>query len=211
MTFTFTISRPPLAVTFEAGSVGEGAAILQENGADLTAAFGAVPGTEQAAPAAAGDAPEPAKRGRRPKEVAAPAPLAVPGAAPAAPAAPLAPAVMAPIPGDPLAIPPGLQRDPATNASPAIPASPPAPPPPPLLPAAPPIAAAPPAVGVIATKIIAELDRRATGAADKGQGLSDWLAGAGLVIKGATYDEAVACLRMTAEEKLSPLLAPLGL
>lgn len=104
----------------------------------------------------------------------------------------------------------GSAADPATATAPepiAIPgveAPPIAPPPaPPAPPAAPP-------TGVLAGKISAELEKRATGSADGGQALADWLATSGITVKGATFAEAVTVLRLQADEKLGPIAAALG-
>ena len=51
---------------------------------------------------------------------------------------------------------------------------------------------------------------RATGAADGGQALADWLATSGITVKGATFAEAVTVLRLQADEKLGPIATALG-
>lgn len=161
------------------------------------------------------DAPNDGKPARKPRgpnkpkvEAVAPAPMPVPEVAP--PAAPAAPAV-----DD--GIPEALRR-----TAPPAPAAAAAPPPPPLMPAAPPIAPAaptpppaPPAApptGVLANKIIADLDKRKAGAADGGAALVAWLAAPplSLVVKGATYDQAMDVLRMTTDEKLAAAAGALG-
>lgn len=92
---------------------------------------------------------------------------------------------------------------PIPDAPPIAPAMPPVPP------LAAPVAVAPPS-GVLAGKIIAELERRATGAPDGGQALADWLATSGITVKGATYAEAVDCLRLISDEKLGPVAQALS-
>lgn len=88
-----------------------------------------------------------------------------------------------------------------------------APPPPPLLPSAPPVVPAAPAappVGVLAQKVIADLDNRAKGSPDGGAALADWLAQYSIVVKGATYDEAISTVRLTPDEKLTAIAGALG-
>lgn len=208
MSITIRLTPTSHHVEFEIGSPEEGIGFVTDKGDALMRLLDVLDRlpkgeVQEAAPAAAVAGEAPARRSRGPNkpkvDAVAPAPLAVPGAAPSPPAPPTL------VSGDPLAIPPMLQRD-ANNASPAIPA--PATPPPPVAPPAPPAPAAPP-TGVLAEKIIANLDKRKAGTPDNGQSLSDWLAGCGLVIKGATYDEAIKCLRLAADAKLQPLLAPL--
>ena len=97
--------------------------------------------------------------------------------------------------------------DPSTATAPEPIAIPPLPPAPPALPPVPPGA---PPTGVLAGEIAAELDKRATGAADGGQALADWLATSGITVKGATYAEAIEVLRLQADEKLGPIAGALG-
>jgi hypothetical protein len=212
MDIKVTFKRPSLEAETEVGSWKELAGLLTDEGTTLATIFGndmemviaAVNPQGSTALAsgtveAAGEA-EPAKRGRKPKaiEAVAPAPIPVPAVA--------APADLV-IPADG-GIPPFLAR---TAAAPS-------PPPPPLMPAAaaPPIAppASPtPPSGVNGAKIVAELRKRATGTPDAGASLVAWLAGPGigLVMPGATFDEACAVVTMTTDEKLAGLLSPLGL
>lgn len=216
MDIKVTFKRPSLEAETEVGSWKELAGLLTEEGTTLATIFGndmemviaAVNPQGSTALAtgtveAAGEA-EPAKRGRKPKaiEAVAPAPIPVPAVV-----APVAPADLV-IPADG-GIPPFLAR----TAAPVAPAAP-TPPPPPLMPAAaaPPIAPTPPS-GVNGAKIVAELRKRATGTPDAGASLVAWLAGPGigLVMPGATFDEACAVVTMTTDEKLAGLLSPLGL
>lgn len=106
-------------------------------------------------------------------------------------------------------IPESLRRAPPAPAAPEAAA----PPPPPLLPAAPPVAPAAPAappVGVLAQKVIADLDTRAKNSPDGGAALADWLAQYSIVVKGATYDEAISTVRLTPDEKLTAIAGALG-
>lgn len=198
MTITVKIQRNPLSVEFEVGSPSEAIGILEEHRAEwleLLAFSSAL--DEEGSAAAAGEAnqatppaggvtvPEPAKRGRKPKAVTASAPPPMP-----IPTAPEAAAPPVPDGG----IPPFLKREavPAASVAPAA-----APPPPPV------------PNGVMAGKIIAALDARATDDANK-KALADWLASAGVVMSGATYDECVAVIRMTTDEKLGPVAQALS-
>lgn len=192
MTFRITLERLPLRLDFEVGSVAEGVAILQEQDSQLrqlvTIADEMAGNTEQAEAATT----EPAKRGRKPKAnqpdpstATAPPPLAVP---------PVAPSLAIPADGG---IPEFLR-----NQAPAAPPPPPAPP-------APPVAVAPPS-GILAGKVIANLDQRKAASADGGKVLADWLAQCGLTQAGASYDEAIAVVRMTADDKLAAIAGQLG-
>lgn len=210
------VMHPGIEVEFETGSIAEAHGIFQDSGSALGEMFGAeiiksASDTATRIEAPSGEpAAAPTRRGRGPNkpkpEAVAPAPLAIPGtdAPPIAPDAYLkgiqdkVPAVL----DD--GIPVGLKRDANNNAPALTVAPPPVPPAPPALPAA-----APP-TGILAGKITAELDRRATGAADGGQALADWLATSGITVKGATYAEAVTVLRLQADEKLGPIAQALG-
>jgi hypothetical protein len=218
MVFKWKISRPAfhatmtgadvmhagIEVEFETGSINEAHGIFTDGGTALHEMFGGTimaSASNLATEVGADETNEqtPAKRGRKPKDKSqpdpstanAPEPVAIPGVNAAA--APLAPIDDG--------IPEALRR----TADPIAPVAPP-----PSLPTsitAPP--AAPP-TGVLAGKIAAELDKRATGAADGGQALADWLATSGITVKGATYAEAVTVLRLQADEKLGPIAAALG-
>jgi hypothetical protein len=219
MSIRITLTPVTASVDFEVGSPEEGIAFVTEKGAAITSLLDVLdrlPKSDtalgsgvvaEANGAATGEAP--ARRGRGPNkpkvDAVAPAPLPVPGAAPPGAPPPAPPAPPNTTSADPLAIPPMLQRD-ANNASPAIPAPAAPPVPPPAPPALPP-------TGVLAEKIIANLDARAKGTPDGGKSIADWLAGpgCGITVPGATYAEAIAVIRMTADAKLEPLLPPLGL
>lgn len=194
MTITVKIQRNPLSVEFEVGSPSEAIGILEEHRTEWLEllAFSSALDEESAAAgeanqinAAVPAAPEPTRRGRKPKSVTASAPPPMP-----IPTAPEAAAPPVPDGG----IPPFLKRE----AAPAAPVAPAAAPPPPPVPN-----------GVMAGKIIAALDARATDDANK-KALADWLASAGVVMSGATYDECVAVIRMTTDDKLGPVAAALS-
>lgn len=135
-------------------------------------------------------APAPVRRGRKPKaapEAVAPPPIPVPDAAPP------------PVPAAPIdtGIPPFLDRTGTAAVAP-----------PPPAPVAPPPVVAPP-VGVLAGKVVVELKKRGEGAADAGKGLVDWLASAGMVVPGASFQEAIDCVSFLSDEKLAPVAAAL--
>lgn len=210
MVFRWKITRPPfhhaaegvdvmqpgIEVEFETGSIGEAHGIYTDNKTALGEMFGAeiVSNATQVAEAASeapqGDQAPPVKRGRGPNkpkpDAVAPAPIAIPGAE-APPTAPVAPETP-----HPLDIPEALRR-PAAVAPP-----PPAPP-------------APPPTGILAGKIIAEMERKGVPTApDGGQSFADWLATSGIIVKGATYPEAVIALRLQPDEKLGQIAQALG-
>jgi hypothetical protein len=196
MTMEVKIIQHPFEVTFPVGSISEALGAIEAEATELTKLFGLTFAPQSAGIASEnGAAPttEKKKPGRPPKNIEAPAPINPPVNS-----------------ADPLAIPQDLAR----TANPTTPIGPPltvAPPALPVPPAPPPPPPAPPTGGVLAGKIIASLDARATDDAAR-QMLADWLATANVnVIKGATYAEACSVLRMQSDEKLSPLLAPLGL
>lgn len=189
MTFTIKIALQPFEVSFEAGSVAEAVSILTEPDNELSKlaalATGAGGGEEDQGTAAtdAAAAPEKGKRGRKPRavpEAVAPPPIPVPGAPPPVPAAPID-----------TGIPPFLDRTGTAVA-------------PPPAPVAPPPVVAPP-VGVLAGKVVAELKKRGEGAPDAGKGLVDWLASAGMVVPGASFQEAIDCVSFLSDEKLAPV------
>jgi hypothetical protein len=206
VTFTVKIALQPFEVAFEAGSIAEAVAILSEpDNALASLAALAVGGStdtdeaEQPESSTGAETPTKGRRGRKPKnppvEAQAPAPIPVPSA----PAAPVdtTPNVNG--------IPAFLDRAAAPSPAPAAPAAVTLAPPPPPAPAAP---VAPP-VGTLAPKVVAELKRRAEGSADGGQGLADWLAGAGVIVKGATFQEAVDCVAFLDDAKLGPIAGAL--
>lgn len=204
MTFKIIIQQMPISAEFEVGSLSEAVGILQEQESEIRKLGqiaddlngGGQGEAPEATPAPSGTEP-PKRRGRPakgadPATAQAPAPLPIPGATPPPPA----PAAdMKSVDGE---IPPGLRRDPATNTAPAMVAAPPLAPPPP-----PPAPAAPPPSGILAGKIIANLDARKAATPDGGKSLADWLASAGLVVSGSTYDEAINAVRLIPDDKLA--------
>lgn len=197
MTMEVKIIQHPFEVTFPVGSISEALGAIEAEATELTKLFGltfAPQSAGQGGEALAAPTTEKKKPGRPPKNAEAPAPINPPVNS-----------------ADPLAIPQDLARTAAPNvpvgpplvaAPPVPPAAPPAPPPPPP---------APPVGGVLFDKIIVALDARGVNDAAKQQ-LADWLAASNVnVIRGATYAEACSVLRMQSDEKLSPLLAPLGI
>lgn len=215
MDFKWTLSRPGIELEFETGSIREAIGILEQDGSQISEVFGFTMGVPAAAPAAE---PEPktrkSRKGADPATAVAPDPLPVPSEA--APVPPLLVAPVAPTtatlppnaftghPGVPApalvipadgGIPPFLQRE----AAPALAALP-----------SPPLAPTPPPVGVLGPKVVAALDIHKLGKADGGQALADWLATAGLTIKGASYDDACRVVLMTSDEKLKGVAERLG-
>jgi hypothetical protein len=208
VTFTVKIALQPFEVAFEAGSIAEAVAILSEpDNALASLAALAVGGStdtdeaEQPETSTGAETPTKGRRGRKPKnppvEAQAPAPIPVPDAAPPAP-----------VDTTPNAngIPAFLDRAaaPSPAPAPAAAAATLAPPPPPA-----PAAPVTPPVGTLAPKVVAELKRRAEGSADGGQGLADWLAGAGVIVKGASFQEAVDCVAFLDDAKLGPIAGAL--
>jgi hypothetical protein len=202
MTFKITVSRQPFAVEFETSSVSEAIGVFQVEESEFAKLFELKFGAQEgqgdapAAPAAPETNEQTKERKERkprgpnkPKpEAVAPAPIVIPGAE----APPTAP--------EPI----------VTPDVPALVVAPPPPPAPIAAPPAPPAIPAAPPTGILAGKIAAELDRRATGAVDQGQGLADWLVACGICVKGATYKEAIDVLRFEGDEKLGPIAAQLG-
>lgn len=198
--YKFTFKRASLLAESECGSLAELAGILRDEGNALIKIFGsdmetivqsvssddAQPETVTAEPAK--------KRGRPAKEATAPAPVAIPDA-------PAAPADMTP---NAAGIPAALARDPATNTAPAL-----APPP------APHAAPAAPPTGVLAGKIIAEMDRRTVRATPEEhqkaqQAMADWLGTTQITVPGSTYPEACVVLRLQGDDKLGGIATQLG-
>ena len=222
-----------MSVTGEVGSLAELAGALQDEGSTLVRLFGSdmemlVTGLGEGGGEPAGNTkPETdAQRKKREKQEAkaaseakraeatppaAPAPAPIPpapGATDAAPP-PAPPAPAASLPADPPApppapVPPELAKqnaDAAANGSiPAYLKVQAAPPPPPA-PPAPPV----PPSGVLAGKLIPHMEGIAAQQADGGQAYANWLAEAGIVVKGATFAEAMAVIRMQPDEKLKPI------
>lgn len=191
------VMHPGMEVEFETGSIAEAHGIYQDSGSALGEMFGSERLEAFGQVAASIEAPTgqgvvgSVKVGETNVEPEAPKerkPRGRPRAEAVAPA--------------PIAI-PGAEAPPIAPEAPTAIAPPPAPPAPPAAPAAPP-------TGIVAGKIIAELEKRATCAADLGQGLADWLATSGITVKGATFSEAVTVLRLQGDEKLGPIATALG-
>lgn len=201
-----TFKRQSMEAETEFGSLAELAGAIQDQGAALIQMFGADMetivlnlGGSTAAPAeteAQGEQTD--KKERKPRGPNKPRQEVAPPAAPA------------PIPVGPdmtpnaNGIPAALDR---TNPA-AVVHAPPAPPKPP----APPTPPVPPA-GVLAAKIIPFMEGIATGTPGADQQWLDWLASPGveLVVQGATFAEAMKCLRMLSDDKLKPVADALGI
>jgi hypothetical protein len=201
MTFKIIVERMPLRVEFEVGSLSEAVAALQEEDTqirrigsiadELNGTTAISSGTVAEGEQGQGETP---RRGRRsnkdkstgpdPATASAPAPLPVPGETP--PVTPTA--------ANEPDIPPSLDRR--------------APPPPPAPPAPPPAPVVPPS-GILAGKVIANLDGRKEKSADGGAALVTWLAGAGVCQDGVSYDEAVAVVRLMKDEQLGGIATAL--
>lgn len=232
MTFKWKISHAPLECEFETGSIGEAIEILSNESSQLAQVFGlgavsigvgdppsqatAAEGDSTTAPASAtAEAP---RRGRKPKNqpdpstASAPPPAPVPDAPAAPPPAPPAPAtaLAPPAPSvDGLALPAFLDRSNPGNvatgdgsAAPAVASPPPMPASPPIAPPAPAV----PPVGVLGPKMVDAITKQKQG---DGAVWVKWLADSGLVVPGATFDEAMDCLRFTADGKLAAAAAQL--
>lgn len=196
--FKWTLTRPGISLEFETGSVKEAIGLLEAEGTSISEVFGfALPAAREAGEAAAEiikeeQATKPRGRPRKPApEATAPDPLPVPVQEVAPPLVPTALPPVSPIDTTPNAngIPAFLDRT-QQVAPPPIPAA--APPPPSL-----------PPVGVLGPKLVAALDAHKAKGNDGGQALADWLAAAGLTIKGKSYDDATRALLMISDEKIT--------
>jgi hypothetical protein len=188
--FTITIQRNPISVAFEVGSLSEAIGVLEQEDSQIRK-IGAI-ADDLVTPAAAetageGGETEAKKRGRKPK-ANTPDPATAQAPAPA------------PTPADPTPGPNGL---PAFLDRTAQAAPPPPPPPPPAPPAAPPS-------GILAGKVIANLDQRKATTADGGKALAEWLVSYGLVNAGSSYDESIAALRLMPDDKLAQVATALS-
>jgi hypothetical protein len=200
MTFKITIERAPIGVEFEVGSIAEAISILEQEDSNLRKVVSIGDSLAgEPAPVATGETEgttetTKGKRGRPAKDknqpdpatATAPPPLAIPGAPPTAPVDTAA--------VNANGMPAFLDR---TGA-----AAPPPPPPPPAAPVAPPS-------GILAGKVIAECDRRATDEPNKKM-LADWLVSYGLVNAGSSYDESIAALRLMPDDKLGQVAVALA-
>lgn len=193
MSFKITIERAPIGVEFEVGSIAEAIAILEQEDNNLRRIvsigdeLSGAGDTEQAANAGGA---EPARRGRKPKDKSQPDPATA--QAPAPLPIPAAPNMTENASG----IPAALDR--------TTPAAAPPPPPPPPAPAA-----APPS-GILAGKVIANLDARKATTADDGKSLVEWLVKSGIVNAGSSYDESIAAIRLMADDKLAQVATALA-
>lgn len=208
--FKITLQRLPATIEFEAGSISEINGILQQEDTELrkfitiadelSASNGSQEDTQEAVPGEV--APKESKRTRGPNknklaaEATAPAPMPIPEA-PTTTTTVLPPNELPGADAPALAddgIPEALRRVPAPPAlvAPPVPPAPPAPP------------AAPPS-GILAGKIIAELDTRKATTADNGKSLAEWLGACNVVTPGVTYDAAIAAVRMTTDDRLKPI------
>lgn len=200
MTFKFIVKPQSVAIEFEAGSVAEGAAILDEESNAIGALFKACPWLTNDEPAAqvnaAAVAPastEPTRRGRgknknQPDPSTAQAPPPVPTGPPPMPPGNVPPTAPQP-PGD-LGIPQFLQHTPA--------------------PPAPPVPAAPAPQNRLGPLVKAELDKRATDDATK-SAYADWLVKSGVALSGSTYAEAMAVVGIAKDEELKTVADQLGI
>jgi hypothetical protein len=208
MVFRWKITRPPfhaqaegvdvmqpgIEVEFETGSIGEAHGIYTDNKTALGEMFGAeIIGNATQVAEAASEAKAPGEatteapvkqRGRGPNkpkpEAVAPAPIAIPGAE-APPTAPVA--------AD-NGLPAFLDR---TIAAPPFPAAPPAPP-----------------TGILAGKIVAQIEQKAAERPDGEKIWTDWLVTSRLIKEKSTYVEAIQALFLMPDEKLGPIAQALG-
>jgi hypothetical protein len=226
MPFTIRVNKKFTEVEFEAATIADAVAALN------TPEFAAIwqnPVNDDAGESLANSVTEsgangtdsvssaPAKRGRKPKadapapQAPAPIPVGETPAAPPAPAAstetPLPPMAPAPAPAgqDGLAIPAFLDRTGGAPAAPA-PAAPAASAPPPPAPAP---AAPPPATERLADKVVAAIKAK-VGTGD-GSAWAKWLADAGLVTAGSSYDEAITVVQFESDAKLEGIAKQLGI
>lgn len=215
MSLNATFKRASIEAAMEFGSIDELAGYLAEKGVVLTKIFGddmeiVVKGlsdstaiitgtveTETTTEATAGKKRGRPVKGADPATAVAPPPAPIPGATPPAPAA---------VPADLAA------QNAAAAAGGGVPdylkaAAPPAPPAPPPAPAAPPVL---PPSGILAGKVIGELERRGSDDTTK-KALVEWLAspGYGLVMPTASFDETIAAVRLMQDDKLSAVATAL--
>jgi len=198
MNFQFTIEQNPLEIQFDAESINEGLKVLLDNESEISRAFDQFSGDsdDESDEQDSGD-DKPKKRRRRTKAQKA-ADDAAEAAAPPVPIEPVEPVTASapppvPVPSDgtvapEIAIPPALQRTAA-------------PPPPPEPVAAP--------VETLGAKVIDYLKKRAVDDAAKTK-WAEWLAASDIVVKGATFDESLAVLQFTDDDKIAPIATALG-
>lgn len=193
-----TFKRPSMDAETEFGSLAELAGAIQDQGAALIQMFGAdmetiVLNLSTGTVETEVQGEQTDKKERKPRGPNKPRQEVTPPTAPA------------PIPVGPdmtpnaNGIPAALDR---TNQAPPAPPKPPAPPTPPVPPA-----------GVLAAKIIPFMEGIATGTPGAEQQWLDWLSSPGveIVVQGATFAEAMKCLRMLSDDKLKPVADALGI
>jgi hypothetical protein len=206
MTFKFIVNRNPLTVEFETETIPQGVQILSDNQNALGSIFESyradmaesTPGTDGVKTRRKRNAPDPAA-------ATAPAPAPVPNlhvvkegeVIPPAPAPAPVPVPVPPAadPNQPPDMPAFLNR----TAAPTPP-TPPAPAPAPA-----------PATVRLADKVIEELKRRRAASADDGKALADWVASAGIVAKGSTFEETIAVLQFFDDAKVAGIAKALGI
>jgi hypothetical protein len=235
MTFRIEIKLKSLTVQFEAGSIPEGVAILQEQATAIqamaTQAGQLCSGNTETeagntvtvdAESSTGKGKRGAARGPNKKNQPDPATASAP---PPAPLPGATPGIQTPgfvtEPG-PNGIPAFLDRTKTKDAAPPAPATPPAPPAPPAppvpaatvvaAPPAPPPPPAPPAASefTLAPRVIDNLKARAAQASDSGASLVTWLSQTGLIVPGVNFDEALTVLQFVKDPQIKPVADALG-
>lgn len=196
MTFKLTLERLPVRLETEVGSIAEAVGLLQEQDSTIHQMIAIADELSSAGETTATPpTTEAPRRGRKPKDKTpeAPSPVQVPPAA--------APGIQPPAFVAPPDTTPNVNGIPAflDRTQQAAPPPPPAPPPAPVAPS-----------GILAGKIIANLDQRKAASPDNGKSLADWLGQCGLTQPGASYDEAIAVVRMTTDDKLQAIATNLG-
>lgn len=201
MTYKVRVRPRDIEIEFEAGSIKEATSIIQDEANAIGELFAAAPwaqsGTDTA-PAAA--VATPAKPGRKPRNAPDPAsasappplPVTAPPAQPAPPAPPpmppsSAPPIVPPAPTADLGIPAFLDRRPAPPAPPVV-------------------------GGRLGPLVKAELDKRATDDAAKGQ-IVAWLVQSGVLLGTPvpTWNEATAVLTVATDKELESVAGALGI
>lgn len=209
--FTITVERTPLRVAFEVGSLAEGIAILEEQDTQLRKIIATADDlnagsvqtetiqtddvkTEITAETTKRKPGRPAKDKSQPDPATAnaPPPIAIPGVETAKPD-----------------LTPNANGIPAAFDRTAEVAAPPPPPPPAAPPLPPPAAAPPPPSGILAGKVIENLNTRKAVSADGGKVLAEWLVAYNVVSTGASYDEAIAAVRLMPDDKLAQVATAL--
>lgn len=196
MTYKVRVRPRDVEIEFETGSIKEAVGILQDESNAIGELFAAAPwaqsGTEGQAPAPAATPPKTRKPRNAPDPASASAPPPLPVTAPPAPP-----------PAPPM---------PPSAAPPTAPAAPPAPPVPEGIP--PFLKREAPAVvgGRLGPLVKAELDKRATDDAAKGQ-IVAWLVQSGVLLGTPvpTWNEATAVLTVATDKELESVAGALGI